>query len=40
MKEGEVSGEQQGLEKLMEDKMGIQLQSMNRVWMISNEKAV
>lgn len=38
MEEGEVSGEQQSLGKMMENKMGIQLESMNRVWVIRNEK--
>lgn len=37
MEEGEVSGEQQGLGKKMGNKMGIQLESMNRVQMIRTE---
>lgn len=38
LEEGEVSGEQRSLGKVMDNKMGIQLESMNRVWMIRNEK--
>lgn len=37
MEECEVSGDQQGLGKMMGNKLGIQLESMNRVWMIRNE---
>lgn len=37
MEEGEVSREQQGLGKMMGNKMGIQLESTNTVWIIRNE---